>query len=177
MDGISPSLNHRERMMCSRTATTGSQIESFAERSPLSSNCEQLSPVTERDTTSRRWPWFTWIFAAITLLGWFGGRFLMFLWPEASDWLITIGVVGMIIATLWLIVCAFLPKPLSAPILLATLVIIVAAGLIEDQSGGIVGLGFRIHASPMEQYLAACKNFERERDHARHQLLRKPDLR
>jgi hypothetical protein len=136
----------------------------------LSSDCEQISPVAERRTTIRRSPWFTCVFAAVTLMGWFDGRFLMFLWPEASDWLIIIGVVGTFIATLWLIVCAFLPKPLSAPILLATLVIILAAGLIEDQSGGVVGLGFRVHASPIEQYLATCKKFEFTETGTRHAI-------
>lgn len=109
----------------------------------------------------RRPPWMTCIFAAITLLSWFGGRFLMFLWPEASDWLLPIGVVCAIIAMFWLIVCAFLPKPRGAPILLATLLIIQTVQMIDAQSKrGLIELGFRIHASPIEQYLARCKMFE-----------------
>jgi hypothetical protein len=127
----------------------------------LSSDGDQISPATERGTTIKRLPWFTCIFAAITLLGWFGGRFLMLLLPEASDWLALIGGVGTIIAILWLIICAFLPRPLSAPILLATLVIIQTARMIDEQlEGGLVGLGFRIHASPIEQYLAKCQMFD-----------------
>ena len=85
----------------------------------------------------------------------------MFPWPGVSNWLTPIGVVCAIIAMVWLIVCAFLPKPRAAPILLATLVIIQASQMIEAQSdGGLVGLGFRIHASPLEQYLATCRKFD-----------------
>ncbi|ULK99354.1 hypothetical protein [Bradyrhizobium sp. I71] len=109
----------------------------------------------------RRQPWLTYIFAAMTLLGWFGGRFLTFLFPDASYWLLLIGAFGAVVALIWLIACAFLPKPRSAPILLATLVIIQAAGMIKAQSGGgLTGWGFRIHASPIEQYLAKCKKFD-----------------
>lgn len=109
----------------------------------------------------RRPPWLTYIFAAITLLTWLGGRFLTFLWPGASEWLTPVGVVCAIIAMLWLFVCVFQSKPRSAPILLATLVIIQAVGMIEAQSsGGLIGFGFRIHASPVEQYLATCRMFD-----------------
>jgi hypothetical protein len=127
----------------------------------LSSDCDQTSPATERSTTIKRLPWFTCIFAAITLLGWFGGRFLMLLLPEVSDWLALIGGVGTIIAIPWLIICAFLPRPLSAPILLAALVIIQTARMIDEQlDGGLIGLGFRFHASPIEQYLAKGHMFD-----------------
>lgn len=106
-------------------------------------------------------PRLTYIFAGITLLSWFGGRFLTFPLPDASYWLLLIGAIGAIVAMIWLIICALLPKPRSAPILLATLVIIQTARMIEAQSGGgLMGFGFRIHASPVEQYLAKCKKSE-----------------
>lgn len=106
-------------------------------------------------------PWLTYIFAAITLLSSLGARFLTFLWPVASEWLAPVGVVCTIIAMFWLFVCAFQSKPRSAPVLLATLVIIQAVGMIETRtSAGLIGFGFRIHASPVEQYLATCRMFD-----------------
>jgi hypothetical protein len=128
------------------------------------------SGAVARSTTDWRLT-LTYLFAAITLLAWFGGRILKFIWPETSDWLTVIGALGTIIAMLWLIICAFLPKPRSAPILLATLMIIQAARMIEAQSvGGLVGLGFRIHASPIEQYLAKCQMFEFDELDAKHAI-------
>ena len=122
---------------------------------------DQVHPAADPSKEIGRSPWFAYALAGVTLIGWFGGRFLMFLLPDASYWLLLIGAIGAIIALIWLIACSFLPKPRAAPILLATLVIIQAASMMEPQShGGVTGLGFRIHASPIEQYLAKCKKFD-----------------
>lgn len=125
-------------------------------------NCiDQVHPAADSSKEIGRSPWFAYALAGATLIGWFGGRFLMFLLPDASYWLLLMGAIGAIIAMIWLIACAFLPKPRAAPILLATMMIIQVASMMEPQSdGGLTGLGFRIHASPIEQYLATCKKFE-----------------
>lgn len=120
-----------------------------------------MHPAADPSKEIARSPRFAYALAAVTLLSWFGGRFLTFLLPDATYWLLLIGAIGTIVAMIWLIICAFLPRPRSAPILLATLVIIQAARMIEAQSGGgLTGFGFRIHASPVEQYLAKCRKFE-----------------
>lgn len=120
-----------------------------------------MHPAADPSERGGHSPWFASALAAVTLVGWFGGRFLTFLLPDVSYWLLLIGAIGAIIAMIWLVVCAFLPKPRAAPILLATLVIIQAARMMGAQSdGGLTGLGFRIHASSIEQYLAKCNKFE-----------------
>lgn len=122
---------------------------------------DQLHPAAEPSKEIGRSPWFAYGLAGVTLMGWLGGHFLIFLSPDASYWLLLIGAIGAAIAMIWLIACAFLPKPRAAPILLATLVIIQAASMMEALShGGLTGLGFRLHASPIEQYLAKCKKFD-----------------
>ncbi|MBC9876343.1 hypothetical protein G8O24_03155 [Bradyrhizobium sp. INPA01-394B] len=127
----------------------------------MSSDGEKIAPASERGSTIKRLPRFTCIFAAVTVVGWIGGDLLTYPLPEAANWLGLIGWIGAIIAMPWLVVCAFLPKPRSAPLLLATLVIIQTVRMIDAQlDGGLIGVGFRIHASPIEQYIAKCHMFD-----------------
>jgi hypothetical protein len=91
----------------------------------------------------------------------FGGRFLTYLWPSASEWLIRIGLICTVIAVPWLIVCAFKSRPGSALILVATLLFIFAPNFAESENANwLMTLGFRIHASPIEQYLTTCRMSE-----------------
>lgn len=113
-----------------------------------------------REMTARP-PWLTCAFALITLACWFAGDFLTYPWPEVSDWLRPTGSFLAIVALLWLFACIPIPKPRSAPVLLATLLIVQVARMAEAQSdGGLVGLGFRIHASPLGQYVGKCRKIE-----------------
>jgi len=51
------------------------------------------------------------------------------------------------IAVLWLIACAFVRKPRSAPVLLATLLVIYAPSLVESENANwLDARRFRIHA-------------------------------
>lgn len=93
-----------------------------------------MHPTADPSQEIRRSPWFAYVLAGVTLLGWFGGRFLMFLLPDASYWLLLIGAIGAIVAMIWLIACAFLPMPRAAPVLLAALVIMIPRGIFSSRS-------------------------------------------
>jgi len=102
----------------------------------------------------RRPPWLTYAFAAVTLASVAGYDFLMYLRPEVADWLLWLNLACVVVAVVWLVVCAFLRKPRGAPVLLATLLIFYAPHLVaSEEVPWLISLGFRLHASPIEQYL------------------------
>ncbi len=102
----------------------------------------------------RRPPWLTYAFAAVTLASVAGYDFLMYLRPEVADRLLWLSLACVVIAVIWLVVCAFLRKPRGAPVLLATLLIFYAPHLVASEDvPWLISLGFRLHASPIEQYL------------------------
>lgn len=110
----------------------------------------------------RRPPWPTYAFAAVTLASVAGYDFLMYLRPEVADWLLWLNLACVVIAVVWLVVCVFLRKPRGAPVLLATLLIFYAPHLVASEDvPWLISVGFRLHASPIEQYLKNnCKLIE-----------------
>ena len=109
----------------------------------------------------RRPPWLTYAFAAVTLASVAGYDFLMYLRPEVADRLLWLSLACVVIAVIWLVVCAFLRKPRGAPVLLATLLIFYAPHLVASEDvPWLISLGFRLHASPIEQYLKNLSDTE-----------------
>ena len=127
----------------------------------MSIDQEQLAPATSGGEMFRRPPWLTYAFTAVTLASVAGQEFLTYLQPAAADWLLWIGVAGIAIAVVWLITCAFIRKPRSAPVLLATLLIFFVPYLFERENAPwLTSLGFRLQASPLAQYLKECRLVE-----------------
>lgn len=102
----------------------------------------------------RRPPKLTYAFAFVTLVSMAGSHFLTYPRPEVADWLLWFSLACIVVAVIWLVICVFIRKPRSAPVLLVTLLIFYAPHLVESENAPwLVSLGFRLHASPIEQYL------------------------
>jgi hypothetical protein len=136
----------------------------------MTSDSKALSPTVESgasDTQSSPFRWkpsrttLKYGLVVVTLASLYGGLFLHYLWRSLSDWLTDITGVCLLAILFFSLRALFQRRWKEFAIFSATLVIAFLPGLgVKGHADWLFAEGFRIHASPSEEYLSRCKLIE-----------------
>jgi hypothetical protein len=106
----------------------------------------------------KRFPVLKYIIAVAAPVSLLSSGFLMFLRWNLSDWLEGFGIVCLLATLMFLIISLFRRKWKDAGIFAAVWLIVLFPPSGSDmQESWLAVQGFRIHASPVENYLSKCK--------------------
>jgi len=136
----------------------------------MRSDSETLSPTIESGASRTRLSASGWKpsgsslkygLVVVTLASLYAGMFLQYVWCDLSDWLADITGLCLLAILLFFLRALFRRRWKEVAVFSATLVIVFLPGFgVKGHADWLVAAGFRIHTSPLEEYLSRCKLIE-----------------
>jgi hypothetical protein len=100
-------------------------------------------------------------FMAVTVIITYVGDFLEYLRPDTADWLEGLSIACLLVTPVLILAALLFRRWSSAGILMATLLLSYLPAVGTGQSlNRLITLGFRIHASPLSEYLSKCDRID-----------------